>query len=139
MEEKEIIDQSQLAQDVAEKIRYDFYDYFLVKPLDPIKVKKEVSKPVATGEPKKDKDGIEAQDFDKVETEVVEVNSDYRKGVVIKRPLLYDNEETKDKAVVKAEIGDIVLFRDAAGLRFDLVKDSRLLRMYDILGIERQK
>lgn len=139
MEEKEIIDQSQLAQDVAEKIRYDFYDYFLVKPLDPIKVKKEVSKPVATGEPKKDKDGIEAQDFDKVETEVVEVNSDYRKGVVIKRPLLYDNEETKDKAVVKAEVGDIVLFRDAAGLRFDLVKDSRLLRMYDILGIERQK
>jgi len=139
MEEKEIIDQSQLAQDVAEKIRYDFYDYFLVKPLDPIKVKKEVSKPVATGDPKKDKDGIEAQDFDKVETEVVEVNSDYRKGVVIKRPLLYDNEETKDKAVVKAEVGDIVLFRDAAGLRFDLVKDSRLLRMYDILGIERQK
>jgi hypothetical protein len=139
MEEKEIIDQSQLAQDVAEKIRYDFYDYFLVKPLDPIKVKKEVSKPVATGDPKKDKDGIEAQDFDKVETEVVEVNSDYRKGVVIKRPLLYDNEETKDKAVVKAEVGDIVLFRDAAGLRFDLVKDSRLLRMYDILGIEKQK
>lgn len=139
MEDKEIIDQSQLAQDVAEKIRYDFYDYFLVKPLDPIKVKKEVSKPVATGDPKKDKDGIEAQDFDKVETEVVEVNSDYRKGVVIKRPLLYDNEETKDKAVVKAEVGDIVLFRDAAGLRFDLVKDSRLLRMYDILGIERQK
>jgi hypothetical protein len=139
MEDKEIIDQSQLAQDVAEKIRYDFYDYFLVKPLDPIKVKKEVSKPVATGDPKKDKDGIEAQDFDKVETEVVEVNSDYRKGVVIKRPLLYDNEETKDKAVVKAEVGDIVLFRDAAGLRFDLVKDSRLLRMYDILGIEKQK
>lgn len=139
MEDKEIIDQSQLAQSVAENIRYDFYDYFLVKPLDPIKVKKEVSKPVATGDPKKDKDGIEAQDFDKVETEVVEVNSDYRKGVVIKRPLLYDNEETKDKAVVKAEVGDIVLFRDAAGLRFDLVKDSRLLRMYDILGIERQK
>lgn len=139
MEDKEIIDQSQLAQGVAEKIRYDFYDYFLVKPLDPIKVKKEVSKPVATGDPKKDKDGIEAQDFDKVETEVVEVNSDYRKGVVIKRPLLYDNEETKDKAVVKAEVGDIVLFRDAAGLRFDLVKDSRLLRMYDILGIEKQK
>lgn len=139
MEDKEIIDQSQLAKGVAEQIRYDFYDYFLVKPLDPIKVKKEVSKPVATGDPKKDEDGIEAQDFDKVETEVVEVNSDYRKGVVIKRPLLYDNEETKDKAVVKAEVGDIVLFRDAAGLRFDLVKDSRLLRMYDILGIEKQK
>jgi hypothetical protein len=139
MEDKEIIDQSQLAQDVAEKIKYDFYEFFLVKPLDPIKVKKEVSKPVAKGSPKTDKDGIEAQDFDEVETEVVEVNSDYRKGVVIKTPLFYKMEDTKDKALVKANPGDIVLFREAAGLRFDLVKDSRLLRMYDIIGIENQK
>lgn len=139
MEEKEIIDQSQLAQDVANQIRYEFYDYFLVKPLEPIKVKKEVSKPVATGDPKKDKDGIEAQDFDKVETEVVEVNSDYRKGVVIKRPMFYDDESVKDKPLMQVEIGDVILFRDAAGLRFDLVKDSRLLRMFDILGVERQK
>lgn len=135
MEEKEIIDQSQLAQDVADKIRYGFFDYFLVKPLEPIKVKKEVSKPVATGEPKKDKDGIEAQDFDKVETEVVEVDSDYRKGVVIKRPVYYDRSEDTEKI----QVGDIVIFRDAAGLRFDLVKDSRLLRLFDILGVENLK
>lgn len=139
MEDKETIDQSLLAQDVADKIPYSFYEYFLVKPLEPIKVKKEVSKPVAAGDPKKDEDGIEAQDFDKVETEVVEVNSDYRRGVVIKRPMFYETEDNRDKALVKAEVGDVVLFRDAAGLRFDLVKDSRLLRMFDILGIEKQK
>ena len=36
-----------------------------------------------------------------------------------------------------AQVGDVVIFRETAGLRFDLVKDSRLLRLYDILGIEK--
>lgn len=135
MDETQIIDQSQLAQDVAEKIRYSFYDYFLVKPLDPVKVKKEFSKPVSEGAPTKDADGIEAQDFDKVETEVKEVDSDYRKGVVIKCPTYYDEPGAKQHA----KVGDVVIFRDTAGLRFDLVKDSRLLRLYDILGFEETK
>lgn len=67
---EEKVDQSVLAEDLSGKIKYSFLDYFLIKPLDPIKVKKEFSKPVPTGKPTKDKDGIEAQDFDKVETEV---------------------------------------------------------------------
>ena len=131
MEDKEIIDQSQLAQGVAERIKYSFFDYFLVKPLEPVKVKKEFSTPVDTTV-RKDENGIEAQDFKEVMTEVKEVDSDYRKGVVIKCPT-YDGEEG---AKMHAKVGDIVIFRDAAGLRFDLVKDSRLLRLYDILGIE---
>lgn len=131
MEDKEIIDQSQLAQDVADRIKYSFFDYFLVKPLDPVKVKKEFSTPVDTTI-RKDEDGIEAQDFKEVMTEVKEVNSDYRKGVVIKCPTYYGEEGAK----MHAKVGDVVIFRDAAGLRFDLVKDSRLLRLYDILGIE---
>lgn len=134
MEEDKIIDQSALAQDVANKIKYQFLDYFLVKPLEPIKVKKEFSKPVPTGTPAKDKNDIEAQDFDDVETEVKEVDSDYRKGVVIKRPTYYENDTTANKEI---NVGDIIIFRDAAGLRFDLVKDSRLLRLYDILGTEK--
>ena len=90
MNEEEIMDQATLAEDVANKIKYDFFDYFLVKPLDPIKVKKEFSKPVSAGTPTEDANGIKAQDFDNVETEVKEVDSDYRKGVVIKRPAFYD-------------------------------------------------
>ena len=133
MEEDKIIDQTDLAQSVSDKIRYQFYDYFLVKPLDPIKVTKEFSKPVSTGTPAKDANDVEAKDFDDVETEVKEVDSDYRKGVVIKCPTYYDEPGAKHNA----EIGDIVIFRDAAGLRFDLIKDSRLLRLYDILGIEK--
>ena len=131
MEDKEIIDQSQLAQDVADRIKYSFFDYFLVKPLEPVKVKKEFSTPVDTTI-RKDENGIEAQDFKEVMTEVKEVDSDYRKGVVIKCPTYYGEEGAK----MHAKVGDVVIFRDAAGLRFDLVKDSRLLRLYDILGIE---
>ena len=131
MEDKEIIDQSQLAQDVADRIKYSFFDYFLVKPLEPVKVKKEFSTPVDTTV-RKDENGIEAQDFKEVMTEVKEVDSDYRKGVVIKCPTYYGEEGAK----THAKVGDVVIFRDAAGLRFDLVKDSRLLRLYDILGIE---
>ena len=136
MEDKEIIDQSQLAQDVADRIKYQFLDYFLVKPLDPVKVKKEFSKPVSTGTPSTDAEGIEAQDYDTVETEVKEVDSDYRKGVVIKRPTYYNNIQDNEHPR-EVNVGDIVIFRDTAGLRFDLVKDSRLLRLYDILGIEK--
>ena len=131
-EHEEIIDQGAVAQSVSDKIKYSFFDYFLVKPLDPIKVTKEFSKPVATVA-KKDSNGIEAQDFDKVETEVKEVDSDYRKGVVIKCPTYYDEPGAK----LHAHVGDVVIFREAAGLRFDLIKDSRLLRLYDILGVEK--
>ena len=133
MEDEKVVDQSLLAEDVSKMIKIDFIDYFLVKPLDPIKVKKEFSTPVDTTI-KKDENGIEAQDFKEVMTEVKEVNSDYRKGVIIKRPLYWETREKQESWDIN--IGDVVVFRDAAGLRFDLVKDSRLIRLYDILGIE---
>ena len=139
MEDK-IIDQSAVAESVANKISYDFLDCFLVKPLDAIKVKKEFSKPVANDVPKKDENGIEAQDFDKVETEVKEVDSDYRKAVVIKTPLSYQKQLSDDNQrayITEIKAGDIVIIKDTSGLRFDLLKDSRLIRYYDILGIEK--
>ena len=138
MVEDKLIDQSPLAESVAENIKYEFLDFFLVKPLDPVKVKKEFSKPVTTGTPAKDANGIEAQDFENVETEVKEVDSDYRRGIVLKRPLYYLSEENKMLGTPsEINVGDVIIFRDPAGLRFDLLKDSRLLRMFDILGVER--
>lgn len=136
MDDKDkLIDQSPLAEDVAKSIKYDFLDYFLVKPLDPVKIKKEFSKPVSKGEATKDAEGIEAVDFDEVETEVKEVNSDYRRGVVLKRPLYYNGSDVIGTSS-EIKVGDVVLFRDTAGLQFDLLKDSRLLRLYDIFGFE---
>ena len=135
-----IIDQSSLAESVSENIKYSFLDFFLIKPLDPIKVKKEFSKPIPTGTPAKNEDGLEVQDFEDVETEVKEVNSDYRRGIVLKRPLFFDDpnrDPEKAGPLPDIKIGDVVIFRDTAGLQFDLLKDSRLLRLYDILGTEK--
>ena len=135
MNEEQNVDQSVLAEDVSKQIKYSFLDYFLVKPLDPIKVKKEFSKPIPTGTPAKDKDGIEAQDFDDVEVEVKEVDSDFRRGIVLKRPLYFEHEDNNVIGTPsEIKIGDTVIFRETAGLRFDLLKDSRLIRQFDILG-----
>jgi hypothetical protein len=117
MDEEKLIDQSQLAESVAEKIQYDFRDKFLVKPLDPIMVKKEFSKPVPTGESTKDENGIEAVDYDKVETEVKEVESDFKTGVVLKVPFTY-SERMKDEKFreMPIKVGDIIVYSYGSGL-----------------------
>lgn len=138
MEEKEMIDQSVLAEDVANKINYDFIDSFLVKPLDPVKVKKEFSKPVEKTKAHKDANDVEAVDYDEVTTEVKEVDSDYRKGIVLKVPMSYSTQLAEDKyQLSKIKVGDVVVFRDRSCVYFDLIKDSRLVRYYEIVAIER--
>lgn len=134
MDEEKLIDQSQLAESVAEKIQYDFRDKFLVKPLDPIMVKKEFSKPVPTGESTKDENGIEAVDYDKVETEVKEVESDFKKGVVLKVPFTY-SERMKDEKFkeMPIKVGDIIVY--SYGKWFDIMKDTELVGMYDVIAV----
>lgn len=139
MEEEKIIDQSELAESIASQIPYVMLDYFLVKPLDPIKVKKEISKPVTDKPETKDANGIEAVDFDKVEKEIVEVDSDYRKGVVIKVPRSYEAmfEDEHYKSMYQIKVGDILVFREAGARFFDLVKDTRLVKHFDIIAVEK--
>lgn len=137
MEEDKIMDQSELAQSVAEKIEYDFLDNFLVKPLDAIKVTKQFTKPVSEKPAKQDNNGVEAVDYDKVETEVKEVDSDFRKGVVLKVPYSYSAQLNDEKInyLPKIEVGDIVVFRDRSGSHFDLLKDSKLIKYYEIIAV----
>lgn len=125
--ENKNIDQHQLAESVSKSIPYDFFDMFLVKVLDPIKVVKEFSKPVAKSEAKKDANDIEAVDYEEVEKEEKEVDSDYRKGIILKLP----------RNMEDFKIGDTVLFLDRCGRPFDLLKDSKLVKYYDIIAIER--
>lgn len=132
MEDNKLMDQSQLAESIANKIEYNFTDAFLVKLLDPIKVKKEFSKPVDVKPAKKDDNGVEAVDFDKVETEVKEVESDFRKAVVIKTPL---SLEHKENIPYEINVGDVVLVRNMRGEYFDLLKDSKLVHYYDIVAV----
>lgn len=138
MEEK-TIDQSALANDVADKIPYEFVDYFLVKCLEPIKIKKEFSEPVAK-QTTKDKNGIEAVDYDEVKTEVKEVDSDFRKGVVLKVPYT-QVQMAKDSDAVRytmpVSVGNIVVFRDRSTQYFDLLKDAKLVKYYDIIAVEK--
>ena len=130
------IDQSVLAEDISSKIEYEFRNMFLVKPLDPVKVKKEFSKPVAKDDTaKKDNNDIEAVDYDQVETEVKEVDSDYRKGVVLKVPFDSKNRmSSKDFPEMEVNVGDTVVYRENRGTWFDLLKDTQLVGAYDIIG-----
>lgn len=133
------IDQTAVAQTISDKLEYEFRNMFLVKPLDPIKVKKEFDTPVPTTEtPKKDKSGVEAVDFDKVKTEIKEVESDFRTGVVLKVPNDYQirmNDEKYPEMTIK--VGDTVVYKALAGKNFDLFKDSQLVSPYDVIGIKK--
>lgn len=130
------IDQSVLAEDISSKIEYEFRNFFLVKPLDPIKVKKEFSKPVAKDDTaKKDENEIEAVDYEQVETEVKEVDSDYRTGVVLKVPFDSKNRmSSKDFPEMEINVGDTVVYKDNRGIWFDLLKDTQLIGAYDIIA-----
>ena len=130
------IDQSVLAEDISSKIEYEFRNMFLVKPLDPVKVKKEFSKPVAKDDTaKKDDNDIEAVDYEQVETEVKEVDSDYCTGVVLKVPFDSKNRMTsKDFPEMEINIGDTVVYKDNRGVWFDLLKDTQLIGAYDIIA-----
>lgn len=131
MNEDKLMNQSQLAESVAEKIPYTFHDCFLVKPLDKIMVRKEVTE-LPNNKPVKDKDGIEAVEGTP-KTEVKEVESDYQQGVVIKIPSTY--KETDNK-LMSVKIGDIILYKPTRTMPFDLLKDSRLIRYFDIVAVK---
>ena len=131
MNEDKLMNQSQLAESVAEKIPYTFHDCFLVKPLDKIMVKKEVTE-LPNNKPVKDKDGIEAVEGTP-KTEVKEVESDYQQGVVIKIPSTYKEADNK---LMSIKIGDIILYKLTRTMPFDLLKDSRLIRYFDIVAVK---
>lgn len=134
-----IIDQTQLAEDVSSKIKYEFRQMFLVKPLEPVKVKKKISEPVAKDtKPKKDKDGIEAVDYDDVKTEIKEVDSDFTRAVVLKLPYEYTHPMTSTEVYqMPIKVGDVVIYKTSRGpMYFDLLKDSQLVHFYDIIAIE---
>lgn len=130
MTNNETVDQSLLAEDLATKIPYTFGDMFLVKPLDKIMVKKEVTI-LPDKEPVKGEDGVEAVEGEP-KTEVQEVESDYSKGIILKVPNSYNAE--KDAIHPGIKPGTIILYKQTRTIPFDLVKTSRLIRAFDIVA-----
>lgn len=141
MEDEKIIDQTQLADSISEKIELEFSRDFLIKPLEPVMVKKEFDKPIAKDEtPKKDENGVEAIDYDKVEKEIKEVESDFKRGVVLKVPVEYTAQkadETYGMSIPDIKVGDIIVYSARASRWFDQIKDTQLLRAFDIIAIVR--
>ena len=133
------IDQTAVAQTVSDKLEYEFRNMFLVKPLDPIKVKKEFDTPVPiTDVPEKDKDGVEAVDFEEVKTEIKEVDSDFRTGIVLKIHHDYSLRVDDDKfQEMDIKVGDTIVYKAVAGKNFDLFKDSQLVNQYDIIAVKK--
>lgn len=138
MDTEEKIDQKPLAEDISAKIPLEFADGFLVKPLEKIKVKKEFNKPIPRSEkPKKDKNGIEAVDYDEVETEIKEVDSDYREGIVLKVPYQYQQYMARtDYSVLPIYVGNTIIYEDKAAKFFDLIKDTQIIKQYNIIAIK---
>lgn len=139
MEDNEkLMDQAAVAESVSNKIKYEFSDYFLVKPLDPIKVKKEFTKLPDDKKPVKDKNGVAAVNVEdsEIETEVKEVDSDYRKAVVLKTPFYYEKTLMENPNMMKIKVGDIILYKENRSMWFDLIKDSQLVKIYEIIAVE---
>jgi len=137
MEEEKLIDQSKLAQSISEKIPYQFADHFLVKPLPPIMVQKEFEEPdTDTPEVKKDENGVAAIDYNETKKTTKEVEANYKKGVVLGIPTSYKNIDGSRTASLDIKIGDIVVYK--YGQYFDILKDTMIIRTYDIVAVERQ-
>ena len=135
---EKLMDQAAVAESVSSKIKYNFSDYFLVKPLDPIKVKKEFTKLPDDKKPVKDKNGVAAVNVEdsEIETEVKEVDSDYRKAVVLKTPFYYEKTLMENPNMMKIKVGDVVLYKENRSMWFDLIKDSQLVKIYEIIAVE---
>lgn len=132
------MEQGTLANSISEKIPYEFSRVFLVKPLPVEKVKKEFTVPVEKGKTTDD-NGVEAVNFSETKTEVKEVDSDFMKGIVLKVPHDYMNQmkyiDDKLKPI-EINVGDTLIFR-RSNRYFDLVKDTRLVEIYDIIAVEK--
>lgn len=104
-------------------------DRILVKPLKPVKVKRSESVPV-------DDEGkvIPFNEIDhsknyKTKRVSRTVDSNMTKGVVLKIG------KTGQPIPTPFNEGDVVVFPSGAGMPFELFKDSKLLKRYEIMGL----
>lgn len=122
----ELSDDKVLAQSVSNSIKYDTKKDLLIKPLAPIMITKEVQVPIVKDTVTDEESGLsDVQEYDEVETKVVEVESMFREGIVLKVPTSYENEY---------EVGDRVVYPTRVSAPFDLVKDSVLVQPFNIVA-----
>lgn len=118
--------EDKVLETVLEGLKYVPLKDVLIKPLAPIKLKKEVTEAVGTGE--KDVDGYEKFD---TKTETKEVESEWREGIVLALP---NSEQMKEACEKDFKVGDTIVYNKKFAKEFDLFKDSMLVKAYDIIA-----
>lgn len=95
----------------------------LIKPLPPTMVTKEFTEQIPNG--KVDENGFNEYD---TKTETKEVESDWAIGIVLQIPSHLTD--------VKFKVGDTVAYNKKFAMYFDLVKDTQLVKPYDIIAVK---
>ena len=123
------MDNKKLAMDIASKIDFQpMDDRILIKPLKPIMITKLLPTPPKEGAKSMD----ELETMEPTEPTKQRVEANIQKGIILKLGTEYNVVNTQG-----FEVGDIVYFWKSSGMPFDLLKDSRLLKRYEVLGIEK--
>lgn len=122
----ELSDDKVLAQSVSDKIEFTMLKDLLIKPLAPVMVSREIQVPVVKETSTDTELGMtDIQEYDEMETKVVEIESIFRKGIVLKVPLQYEKEY---------EVGDTVVYSTRSSAPFDLLKDSVLVQPFNVVA-----
>ncbi len=103
-------------------------DFYLIEPFKEIKINKRVTVPAETPKPIDPENLDEVQDAAPAETKQVtkKVPANFQLGRVLVKP-------QAEKA--KFEVGEVVVYRGRTGEDFDLIKGSKLIRWFEIIGL----
>lgn len=115
--------EDKVLETVVNGITWNMLKDVLVKPLAPIMVTKEFTEQIPNG--KVDENGFNEYD---TQTETKEVESDWATGIVLKIPTNITDPQFK--------VGDIIAYNKKFAMYFDLVKDTQLVKPYDIVAVK---
>jgi hypothetical protein len=117
--------EDKILETVVNNLEYTFEKDVLVKPLEPVMVKKDIITQIPTGE--KDEDGFEKYE---TKTETKDVESEFLKGVVLALPTCLT---TPEESTYK--VGSTVVYNKKFAKDFDLYKNSQLVKPYDVIAV----
>lgn len=115
--------EDKVLETVVNGINWNMLKDVLVKPLAPIMVTKEFTEQIPNG--KVDENGFNEYD---TQTETKEVESDWATGIVLKIPASITDPQFK--------VGDTIAYNKKFAMYFDLVRDTQLVKPYDIIAVK---
>lgn len=115
--------EDKVLETVVNGITWNMLKDVLVKPLAPIMVTKEFTEQIPNG--KVDENGFNEYD---TKTETKEVESDWATGIVLKIPTNLTDPQFK--------VGDTIVYNKKFAMYFDLLKDTQLVKPYDVIAVK---